>query len=158
VLALLLHGDQGCVDQFSQVEAGGLRRNVHSTLLEQLFGIVVGSTAGDPGLDSKFGPLPWNELSRDALVASHFSRVVGVYSLEGCVHQGFLPRLRAMDWGQTVTIPAEARRKVMQLRARIQAALWTGSHLGYFAVVLGVGDLWLIWRRHWRNRAPKATG
>ena len=120
--------------------------------------LVVGSTAGGPEAGAKFAPLRWNELSRDALVASHFSRVVGVYSLEGCVHQGSLPRLRAMDWGQTVTIPAEARRKVIQLRARIQAALWTGSHLGYFVVVLVVGDLWLIGRRHRRNRAPRATG
>lgn len=162
-------------------------RNVHSTLLERIFGIVdvrgnrealmtyssfnhaidsalvwaygqeaqilvVGSTAGDPGVDARFGPLGWNEFSRDAMVASHFSRVVGVYSLEGCVHQGFLPRLRTMDWGQTVTIPAEALRKVIRLRARIQAVLWTGSHLVYFALIIALGDLSLIWRRRHATR------
>jgi hypothetical protein len=68
--------------------------------------IAVGSTSasGDPKMDAKFPPLNWDEFSRDLTVASHFSRIVGVYSLEGCVRQGFLPRLKALDWGQTVTI------------------------------------------------------
>lgn len=109
--------------------------------------LAVGSTAGDAEPGARFGPLTWDEFSHDVLVASHFSAVVGVYSLEGCVHQGFLPRLKTMDWGQSVTIPAEAARKVIQLRARIQAALWTGSHLPYFATAILLVDLWLIWRR-----------
>jgi hypothetical protein len=116
--------------------------------------IAVGSTAGDPELGARFGPLTWDEFSHDVVVASHFSPVVGVYSLEGCVHQGFLPRLKTMDWGQSVTIPVEASRKVIQLRARIQAALWTGSHLPYFAATILLVDLWLIWRRHTPNRTP----
>jgi hypothetical protein len=105
----------------------------------------VGSTAGDPA-DKRFGPLNWQEFSHDVLVASHFSPVVGVYSLEGCVRLGFLSRLRQMSWNQPVTIPTEAHRKVIQLRNRIQAALWTGSHLLYFVTAILIVNGWLFWR------------
>jgi len=48
-------------------------------------GISLGSTDGEtpPGVGS--GPLDWNEFSRDLIVASHYSRRVGVYDLEGLV-------------------------------------------------------------------------
>lgn len=61
--------------------------------------IAVGSTAfsGDSATDAKNLPLNWEELSRDLIVAHHFSSVIGVYSLEGCVRQGFMPMLKAMD-------------------------------------------------------------
>jgi len=108
--------------------------------------IAVGSTAGDPATDRKFRPLDWDEFSRDLIVASHFSRVVGVYSLEGCVQQGFLSRLAAMDWGRSVTIPAEANSKAIHLRARIQSVLWTASRILYLLAALVLFDAWLIWR------------
>jgi len=110
--------------------------------------VTVGSTAGDPATSGRFGPLHWDEFSRDLIVASHFSRVVGVYSLEGCVQQGFLPRLTTMDWGRTVTIPAQANRSAIHMRARIQSVLWTLSHLVYLlAAIILTGALILIFRR-----------
>jgi len=115
--------------------------------------MVVGSTAGDSEPGGKFGPLSWDELTHDVIVASHFSPVVGVYSLEGCVRQGFLSRLKTMNWGQSFTIPAEANRKVIQLRSRIQAALWTGSHLPYFAAAVLLLDLLVAWRRQTGRRS-----
>jgi hypothetical protein len=118
--------------------------------------LTVGSTAGDTQPGAGFGPLTWREFTRDLIVAAHFSRVVGVYSLEGCVRQGYLPLLRNMNWGQSVTIPEEADRKVIRLRARIQAVLWTGSHLPYFVAAIVILDGWLLWRRH-RNRTPAST-
>ena len=61
--------------------------------------VAVGSTArsGDAATDARLPPLDWDEFPRDLIVAAHFARTVGVYSLEGCVQQGFLPRLRTMD-------------------------------------------------------------
>jgi hypothetical protein len=115
--------------------------------------LAVGSTAGDPQFDARFGPLNWNEFSRDLIAAGHFSPVVGVYNLEGSVRQGFLSRLKTMDWGQSVTIPAEANRKVAYLRARIQAALWTGSRLHYLIAAILILDGWLVWWRRARRRA-----
>jgi hypothetical protein len=116
--------------------------------------VAVGSTAGDAEPGGKFGPLSWDEFTHDVVVASRFSPAVGVYSLEGCVRQGFLPRLKTMNWGQSFTIPAEANRKVIQLRTRIQSALWTGSHLPYLAAAVLLLDILLIWRRYTWNRSP----
>ncbi len=99
--------------------------------------VVVGSTlgSGDPTLDAKYGPLNWDEFSRDTIVASHFSRQVGIFNLEGCVRQGFLPRLNAMDWTQGVEIPAAALARMRRFRAMVQAILWTASHLLYFVII-----------------------
>lgn len=104
--------------------------------------IAVGSTAstGSAQTDAKFGPLNWDEFSRDLIVASHFSRLVGVYNLEGCVRQGFLPRLKNLDWQQPATLPAAAIARAEKFRSRVQAVLWVASHIVY----LGIAGLLLI--------------
>ena len=112
--------------------------------------VAVGSTAGDPKPGGKFIPMNWDEFTHDAIVAGHFFPVVGVYSLEGCIRQGFLPRLKTIDWSQTVTVPASSLQKVLGLRARIQSILWTASRLPYIAGVLILLDVWLIRRRRGR--------
>jgi len=120
--------------------------------------IAVGSTKSDPASDAKFPPLNWDEFSRDLLVASHFSRTVGVFSLEGCVHQGFLSRLKSMDWNRSVIIPGEAVQNAERLRGRIHRALWLITNfpwlvLAAFAIVLG----W-FWRRRWMRRLAAEGG
>ncbi len=114
--------------------------------------IAIGTTSGDPEPSAKFAPLNWDELSRDLIVASHLTSVVGIYSLEGCVRRGYLARLKTIRWDQAVTIQAAAIKAVTLLRARIQTVLWTVSHLPYFVAVILVLDIWLIWRRRTRNR------
>lgn len=119
--------------------------------------IVVGVTAGEPAPDTRPGPLTWEELSHDVMVAGHFSTVVGIYNLEASVRRGFLPRLAALDWTQPVTIHADANRRMIRLRARIQAALWTFSHLLYFALAILAADLWFLLlrrRRYTPRRSP----
>ncbi len=116
--------------------------------------IVVGSTAGDPESRSRFGPLSFQELSRDLIVAAHFAPVVGIYNLAGCVRRGFLPRLIALDWHRPVVISAEANGHVTRLRARIQSALWTLGRLPYFASAILFADLWFFVRRR-RNRRTR---
>src|SRR5215831_8185184 len=95
--------------------------------------MAVGSTArpGNAQTDARFGPLNWDEFSRDLIVASHFSKLVGVYNLEGCVHQGFLPRLEAMDWNQSVLIPEISVRRAERMGLILRAVLWIGSHAFY---------------------------
>jgi hypothetical protein len=121
--------------------------------------IAVGSTAsaGSPQLDAKFGPLNWDEFSRDLIVASHFSHEVGVYSLEGCVRQGFLPRLKTLDWTQPVTLSSATVEKVRKFRQRVQTILWVASHSLYFAAaaVLAVVGLVLYWRSRRRLRTSR---
>ena len=178
----------------ARIEAAGYRvetyqfpfiadeREVHSTLLERLFGIVdvrgdrevlmiyssynrsadsgliwqygpsaqlvaVGVTPGDPQPDARMGPLTWEELSHDVIVASHFSPVVGIYNLDGSVRRGFLQRLKDLDWDQPVIISADQNRQVIRFRARVQAALWTLSRLPYFALAILLADTWFLLRR-----------
>lgn len=121
-------------------------------------GIVVGVTDGLPPAGSGFGPLDWEEFFSDLIVASHFAHHIGVYNLEGCVRQRFLPRLETMDWGGSVVIPAasisRAKRHVMAL----SIALWIGSNLLYLAAaafLLAVFGIWW-WRAHrFRSRPPR---
>jgi hypothetical protein len=120
--------------------------------------IAVGSTApsGDPVMDAKKPPLNRDEFSRDLIVAHHFSPVIGVYSLEGCVRQGFMPKLKAMDWTQAVVIPAESLKKSAQSSKGIHAILWLGSHLLYFIAAFLLLAIWLVraivrWRRKKRK-------
>ena len=122
--------------------------------------IAVGSTAtsGDAAADAKYPPLNWEEFSRDLIVAHHFSPIVGVYSLEGCVKQGFIPKLKTMDWTQPVVIPAESLHQAAKVANGIHAVLWLGSHLIYFVVAFLLLFIWLVrmivrWRR--RKRATR---
>jgi hypothetical protein len=113
--------------------------------------IAVGSTSG-PDSDPRFARLHWAEFARDLAVANHFSHTVGVYNLEGCVRQGFLPRLRTVNWSDPVTIPAESVRAVAHLRVRIQTVLWIASHLLYFIAALFIVVAWMVARRIKRRR------
>lgn len=117
-------------------------------------GISVGSTWGDgaPGIGS--GPLDWEEFSRDLIVASHFTHHIGVYNLEGCVRQGFLPRLQAMNWSQTVIIPSKNVTRARRLGLIIRAILLIASWLPWIIVTLVLLITWLIlWRRKRRRTA-----
>ncbi len=111
--------------------------------------ISIGVTDGDPIANPAV--LNWNKFSRDLIVASHFSHLIGVYNLEGCVRQGFLPRLMTMDWSQSVTIPADAIRRADRRRRMLELILWISSHLLYLVVVLLLAMASIGWRRRIRK-------
>ncbi|HZD31214.1 MAG TPA: hypothetical protein VE779_06090 [Candidatus Angelobacter sp.] len=117
--------------------------------------LAIGSTgpSGDPALDARFPPLDWSEFSRDLITAAHFTPVIGVFSLEGCVRQGFLLRLADFNWSQSVTIPADAITKVQRFRRAFQIALWTASHLPLVLLLFlaACGLAWLALGR-WTRR------
>ncbi len=114
--------------------------------------IAVGSTQGS-NAGPRFHPLNWEEFSRDLLVAHHFTNIIGVYNLEGCVRKGLLVRLKSMNWEEPVVIPAEAIRKAKRFRVRIQAAIWAVSHLPYIFTGALLGVALIIWSI---GRRPKA--
>jgi hypothetical protein len=118
-------------------------------------GIIVGITDGPPPSGSGFGPLDWDEFSSDLLVASHFTNHLGVYNLEGCVQQGFLSRLRTLDWGRTVVIPAASVSRAHRHVMAFEIALWTLAHLQYFIAAIFLFTMWLFWR--WRLRRHRLT-
>ena len=98
------------------------------------------------------GPLTLGGLSHDVIVSGHFSPVVGIYNLEGSVHRGLLPRLKALDWNQTIFISADQNHLMTRFRA--QAALWTLSRLSYFALAVLLADMWFLLRRR-RRQTPR---
>jgi hypothetical protein len=117
--------------------------------------IAIGSTSG-PETAQHFTRLTWNEFSRDLIVASHFSHVVGVYNLAGCVKQGFLPRLKAMNWNQSVEISANSIQQATKFRARVQRAIWLVAHLPYLALAIVIAMTWIL--AHRRKRKPGKSG
>jgi hypothetical protein len=114
--------------------------------------IAIGSTDGDTAPGKGAGPLDWNEFSRDLIVASHFTRQIGVYNLEGCVRQGFLPRLKTIDWSQSVVIPEESVRRAERIGIIIRAVLWIGSNIVDFLFAGLCFIAWLIWRSRREKR------
>ena len=89
--------------------------------------IGVGSTGGGVEIE---GPaaLDWEEFARDLRMAYRWSDDIFIFSLEGCVEQGFLPELRDFDWEQALAMPTEQIEQVNRMRAVLRGALWAGSH------------------------------
>ena len=108
-------------------------------------GIAIGITGGGVEPEGLAAPLNWQEFTRDLLLAGHWHDDLFVYSLEGCVRQGFLSQLRGFDWNQTVTPPTKATRSVVGLRSVLQAVLWTSAHPALAFVGL-LGLVWLLAR------------
>lgn len=119
--------------------------------------IAVGVTDGLPPAGVGSGPLDWDEFSRSLLVASHYTNHIGVYNLEGCVRQGFLPRLKEMNWSESVSIPAGQVSHARRLGVVLRVVLWTVSHLLYFIAVALALTVWLIWHRRARRLKFKAA-
>jgi hypothetical protein len=111
--------------------------------------IAVGTTGGGPDIPGspQMPSLSWEELARDLRLARHFCDQILIHSLEGCVWQGFLPRLRSLEWPD-VQRPPDGARAAAALRSSLRATLWASAHP---RPVLGItaAAAWLIWR--WRR-------
>ncbi|MEW5743700.1 MAG: hypothetical protein AB1938_32610 [Myxococcota bacterium] len=82
--------------------------------------IGVGSTGG--GIDP-WPKLEWEALARDLRVAARHCRDVTLFSLEGCVTQGFLARLVDFSWDAPVTpTPRLPRVANLAVRAALRGA------------------------------------
>jgi hypothetical protein len=85
---------------------GPLGPGLLQAYLPECRAVGVGSTGG--GLD----PLPklsWDELERDLRVVHKTCEDITIFSLEGCVEQGFMDRLVAFDWEKSVSVPMQHR-------------------------------------------------
>ncbi len=162
-----------------------VERKAHLTLLERLLGIVdvrgndevimifsglnraIGAamiwTLGPDsqsiavlGTNAPGHPLSWNEFSRDLIVASHFSRLVGVYNLEGAVRLGFFSRLETMDWHRSVTISAQSLMRAQRLERIALIVLWLVEFLPLILLAMLLAFLWITtrwWKRRHRRRS-----
>jgi hypothetical protein len=111
--------------------------------------IAIGVTDGDPRANPAV--LDWSRFSRDLIVAGHFTHLIGVYNLEGCVRQGFLSRLKTMNWNQSVTIPADAMRRADHRLLLLGGILWISSHFLYLVIMLVLIIALIVWRRRIRK-------
>jgi hypothetical protein len=114
--------------------------------------IAVGTTGGGPDIPSQpqFSPLSWEELARDLRLARRWTDQLYVHSLEGCVWNGYLARLRSFDW-TPASAPPRTTRMASLLRAALRGLLRTSVH-PWRTVGLVVATTWLLARRRRRPR------
>jgi hypothetical protein len=116
--------------------------------------IAVGSTGGGPDIPGspQVPTLSWDELARDLSLARHWSDHILIHSLEGCVDQGFLPRLRSFAWPPAT--PPSTAFVARGLRSGLRGVLWMSAHRRRVLVlaVLGAG---LLRVRHTARKAAK---
>lgn len=111
--------------------------------------IAVGSTGGGPDIPGhpQVPALNWDAVARDLWLAHHCSDDLYIHSLEGCVWQGFLPRLQEFDWTEPVRAPRSAP-LAMGLRGVLRGGLRASVHpwasLGLLTALIGCG--WLTAR------------
>ena len=91
--------------------------------------IGVGSTGGGVDLGAvAVAPLSWDELARDLRLAFVFTSDVHVFSLEGCLRQGFLPHFKNFHWDGPIVDPVQQAERVETSRKAFQTVLWIMSH------------------------------
>lgn len=111
-------------------------------------GIGVGALGGS-GAQASAGeglpPLAWDALERDLLLAARHTDTIYVYSLEGCVERGLLPRLMTLDWDaegravvwkRALVAAVRALLLVWLLAARFSRVVFAWLGWGLFALLL----------------------
>jgi hypothetical protein len=113
--------------------------------------IGIGSTGGGVEMEGVVDtrPLTWEELTRDLLLAQPHGKELFIFSLEGCLCQGFLPRLAEFDWKQPAPMPPTELGKVNAFRGLLRGVLWASRHWrGLLVAVL----IWWWIRRLIKNK------
>jgi hypothetical protein len=115
--------------------------------------IAVGSTGGGVVTRGErslleTSPLTWEELVRDLRLAWVYTDDIYVYSLEGCVRQGYLNRLKTFEWDQPILEPVEAAVQVDAWRQTLGSALWIIAH----PLVVVTGFLGILLFLRWLRR------
>lgn len=91
--------------------------------------IGLGSTGG--GVSIRLGdvrPLEWEELARDLRHAWCWTDDLYIFSLEGCVRQGFISKLKNFEWDQPIIEPLEMAIRVDGWRNTFHSVLWISAH------------------------------
>jgi hypothetical protein len=108
--------------------------------------IGLGSTGG--GVFTGIGdpcPLTWDEFSRDLRLAWYWNDDLHIYSLEGCIRQGFLERLEDFAWDYPILFPEEQAEVVNRWRGGLQSALWASRYLK-ITLISGLIAAWVAVR------------
>jgi hypothetical protein len=132
-----------CSPLRSEYRKGG---SAHRRRFAGVPSIGVGSTGGGVDIElADTNPLEWEELARDLQFAWHWCNDIYIFSLEGCVQQGYLSRLEEFDWEGPLIYPIQHSQLVGRWRRFLRSILWVSAHP--FIVLLGLlGGLWLLAR------------
>jgi hypothetical protein len=107
--------------------------------------IGLGSTGG--GVDVEFGnfpPLSWEEFARDLRLAWYWCDDLYIFSLEGCVQQGFLSKMRTFTWDFPILMPESSRVRVDAWRQMLRSSMWFFTNTK--KLLLGGLAVFLIWK------------
>ena len=106
----------------------------------------IGITGGGvelEGLKDK-APLNWDELSQDLRIAAKSVRDIHIFSLEGCVQQGFLERLDGFDWARKPAPQSNVWSLLIPvLRSFALSGLWILAHPALALAVVAL-ILWVL--------------
>jgi hypothetical protein len=93
----------------------------------QALGLGITGGGVDVGIADK-NPLTWQELARDLRLAWYWCDDIHIFSLEGCVEQGYLERLKSFAWDYPVLMPEESLARVESFRRALRSGLWVSAH------------------------------
>jgi hypothetical protein len=114
----------------------------------------IGVTGGGVEIEGvSSSPLNWEEFSRDLRLAWYWCNDLHIFSLEGCVRQGFLNRLKTFAWDQPILLPEVNLRQVNGWRDSLQLLLWLSAHM--IPLLVGFSVTWVLTsqiRRLWKKR------
>ncbi len=144
-----VRGDDEAVMIFS-----GFNRSVGAAMIWALGPDTQSITIGCGTLNGT--PLSWDEFSRDVIVAGHFSKIVGVYNLEGCTQLGYLSRLETMDWRESVTLSAQSLASAERFERLARIGLWVAEYLPLILLAVLIALAWMI-RRLWVRRSKRRS-
>ncbi|NNJ09556.1 hypothetical protein EKD04_004375 [Chloroflexales bacterium ZM16-3] len=130
---------------YSSLPIDALRNDIGGTLITSYgpsadsigVGAISGSAADSSADD--LPPLSGDALERDLLLAARHTDVIYVFSLEGCVERGLLPRIGQINWEAEPAISPWKRLSVGAIRALILIALLTSRFGGRLVAWLGWG-------------------
>ncbi len=103
--------------------------------------------------------LTWKALERDLLLAERYTDTIYVFSLEGCIERGLLPRIADLNWGDEPRWPLFPRVIVSGLRMLLLVLLLFGRFYQTMFAWLGwiVAIVLLVQRWRTARRARRGT-
>lgn len=102
-----------------------------------LRGRAAGQAAGE--YPEPLSALSWPTLKRDILLAAQYTDTIYLFTLEGCVAQGLLPHIAAMDWTREPETPSRQRVELEMLRSTLLVMLFLFRHNRALLAWLGWG-------------------
>ncbi|EFO79674.1 hypothetical protein OSCT_2456 [Oscillochloris trichoides DG-6] len=96
-------------------------------------------------------PLPGSALERDLLLAAHYTDLIYIASLEGCVERGLLPHISRINWETEVQVGLPRQLVITLLRTVLLIGLLISRFSGGLFAWMGWGLFLLLLVRQTRH-------